>query len=172
MTLLTVDIAKKMYGNGCCAIENLSFIAQPGEFVALVGPSGAGKTSLLNLIAGLDREMAGKITFHSGQAEQVDPRIGYLFQEPRLMPWLTVLQNLELVLTAQSLQNQARSVQDWLALVGLEGWGDLFPGQLSGGCSAGLRCCALSSSARNSCSWTSRFNPWMRPPPINSEDCC
>jgi len=133
MTLLSVDIRKKAYGNGCCAIENLVFSAQPGEFVAIVGPSGAGKTTLLNLISDLDQDMEGSVTFHSAQARQVKPRIGFLFQEPRLMPWLTVQQNLALVRHAQSRLHQDRSLQDWLALVGLQGCGDLFPGQLSGG---------------------------------------
>lgn len=134
MTLLTVNIQKKTYANGYCAIENLAFVAQPGEFVAIVGPSGAGKTTLLNLISGLDQDMDGIVVFHSSQTRQTKPRIGFMFQEPRLMPWLTVQQNLALVLTAKSHRHhQDRSLQDWLALVGLQGCGDLFPGQLSGG---------------------------------------
>ena len=71
MTLLTVDIHKKTYANGCCAIENLAFTAQPDEFVAVMGPSGAGKTTLFNLIAGLDREMAGRIRFFSSRPSRV-----------------------------------------------------------------------------------------------------
>lgn len=133
MTLLSVDIRKKTYANGCCAIENLVFSAQPGEFVAIVGPSGAGKTTLLNLISDLDQDMEGSVTFHSAQSRQTKPRIGFLFQEPRLMPWLTVQKNLALVRHAKSRLHQDRSLQDWLALVGLQGCGDLFPGQLSGG---------------------------------------
>jgi NitT/TauT family transport system ATP-binding protein len=133
MSLLTVNIRKKTYANGCCAIENLAFSAQKGEFVAIVGPSGAGKTTLLNLISGLDRDMDGSVAFDSTPARQASPRTGFLFQEPRLMPWLTVQQNLDLVLTAPSRLQQARSLQDWLALVGLPGCGELFPGQLSGG---------------------------------------
>lgn len=133
MTLLTVDIRKKTYDNGCCAIEDLSFFAQAGEFIAIVGPSGAGKTTLLNLISGLDQDMEGMVSFHCGQTRPADRKIGFMFQEARLMPWLTVQKNLELVLTAPSRGHQKRSLQEWLTLVGLQGCGEMFPGQLSGG---------------------------------------
>ncbi|WP_025916076.1 ABC transporter ATP-binding protein [Herminiimonas sp. CN] len=129
---LTVDIRKKAYPNGCCAIENLQFSAQRGEFIAIVGPSGAGKTTLLNLIAGLDRNLDGSIALRSGAAP-ARPTIGFMFQEPRLMPWLTVQQNLELVLAPQARLQQVVQLQDMLGLVGLPGCGALFPGQLSGG---------------------------------------
>src|SRR5664279_2448457 len=133
MTSLTVSIRKKTYAHGCCAIKNLTFSAQPGEFVAIVGPSGAGKTTLLNLISGLDREMDGKVEFHSDQAHKANPRTGILFQEPRLMPWLTVQQNLELVLPPKTRPQPAKPLLDWLDLVGLQGCSALFPNQLSGG---------------------------------------
>ncbi|NMM39016.1 MAG: ABC transporter ATP-binding protein [Glaciimonas sp.] len=133
MIALTVDIRKKVYPNGCCAIDSLAFAAQPGEFVAIVGPSGSGKTTLLNLVAGLDRELDGSITLHSRQAGQPSPGIGFMFQEPRLMPWLCVQENLELVLRPQARAHPVTPLQDLLALVGLPGCGALFPGQLSGG---------------------------------------
>ncbi len=131
--MLNVDIRQKAYPNGCCAIENLAFAAQPGEFVAIVGPSGAGKTTLLNLVAGLDRELDGSIVFPSAPAPQASPKIGFMFQEPRLMPWLTVQQNLELVLAPQARANHVAKLQDLLELVGLPDCAALFPGQLSGG---------------------------------------
>ena len=133
MTVLSVAVRKKTYANDCCAIENLTFAAQPGEFVAIVGPSGAGKTTLLNLIAGLDREMEGSIFFHTGQERRAHPRTSFMFQEPRLLPWLTVQQNLELVLTPQQRAHPTTPVPDLLAQVGLTGCAALFPGQLSGG---------------------------------------
>jgi NitT/TauT family transport system ATP-binding protein len=133
MNLLSVDIRSKAYVSGINVIETLTFAAQPGEFVAIVGPSGAGKTTLLNLIAGLDPEMDGSIVFHSGQGAGVGPRTSFMFQEPRLMPWLSVQQNLELVLAPLSRQRQAVNIEDMLALVGLPGCRAMFPGQLSGG---------------------------------------
>ncbi len=141
MNALTVDIRKKVYPNGTCAIENLAFSAQPGEFVAIVGPSGAGKTTLLKLIAGLDQQLAGTITFNTGDSanptQAARPRTGFMFQEPRLIPWLTVQQNLELVLApqvhAQAAVPDSAQLQDMLAQVGLQQCGPMFPNQLSGG---------------------------------------
>lgn len=137
MISLTVDIRKKVYGNGTCAIENLAFSAQPGEFVAIVGPSGAGKTTLLRLIAGLDQQMDGTIACNTGasQAQAAGPRTGFMFQEPRLIPWLTVQQNLELVLAphAQAAVPDRAQLQHMLAQVGLQQCGLMFPDQLSGG---------------------------------------
>lgn len=133
MTVLTVDVRNKTYANDCCAIKALAFTAQPGEFVAIVGPSGAGKSTLLNLIAGLDRDMQGSIAFHRGEQAQSAPRTSFMFQEPRLMPWLTVQQNLELVQKAQARKHLVVALADQLAQVGLAGCADLFPGQLSGG---------------------------------------
>ena len=133
MNSLMVNIRNKTYPNGFCAIENLSFSAQPGEFVAIVGPSGSGKTTLLNLIAGLDAKMEGTIGFNPDDLQINHRKIGFMFQEPRLMPWLNVRQNLELVLPAHLRAQDASNLEQWLTLVGLSGCGPLYPGQLSGG---------------------------------------
>ncbi len=80
-------------------IAHLDFTLESGEFVCLVGPSGCGKTTLLNIIAGLDLDYEGDITL----AEQhVQPKIGYVFQNPRLLPWRTVRENIELATTGES----------------------------------------------------------------------
>ena len=99
-------------------------IAQ-GEFVSLVGPSGSGKTTLLRLIAGLDAPDAGSVTW---QAER-RPRLGAVFQEPRLVPWLSILDNLLLV-TGPGQAERARVLLSEVELAGNE---DALPGQLSGG---------------------------------------
>jgi ABC-type nitrate/sulfonate/bicarbonate transport system ATPase subunit len=75
-------------------IANFQLPLQTGEFVCLVGPSGCGKTTLLNTIAKLDHDYNGSIEF----TQQSDPKIGYIFQNPRLLPWRTVRENIELAL--------------------------------------------------------------------------
>ncbi|TXH38194.1 MAG: ATP-binding cassette domain-containing protein [Rhodospirillaceae bacterium] len=98
---------------------------QPGEFVSLIGPSGAGKTTLLRLIAGLDSADRGERLYPGDAA----PSMAMVFQEPRLVPWLTVLENLLLVGDA-TLEDRARRL---LAEVELGGNAQSYPGQLSGG---------------------------------------
>ena len=133
MSFLAVDVHQKIYGNGCLAVENLKFSCGKGEFVAVVGPSGAGKSTLLNMVSGLDRDYSGSVTF-AGQAFNPSMvRLGFLFQECRLLPWLTVFQNLQLVIKHAPAALQAKPLDVWLHSVGLQGCGDLFPGQLSGG---------------------------------------
>jgi NitT/TauT family transport system ATP-binding protein len=80
------------------AIAGLDFTVHPKQFVCLVGPSGCGKTTLLNMIAGLDHQYQGQI--HKGQLGTT-PSIGYVFQNPRLLPWYSVRQNIELVFQHQ-----------------------------------------------------------------------
>lgn len=123
MNTLSVTIHSKRYPNGHCAIQNLAFTAQPGEFVAIVGPSGAGKSSLLKIIGGLDTAFEGRLALAPAA------RIGFMFQEPRLMPWLTVAQNLALIDPHAS----AARLEQALERVGLRACGALFPKQLSGG---------------------------------------
>ena len=123
MNMLSITVRAKCYSNGSCAIENLSFSARPGEFVAIVGPSGAGKSTLLKIISGLDTNFDGQLDF-VGQA-----RVGFMFQEPRLMPWLTVAQNLALVDASAT----GSRLHQALERVGLGDCSQLFPRQLSGG---------------------------------------
>ncbi len=121
--MLSISVRAKRYPNGSCAIENLSFSARPGEFVAIVGPSGAGKSTLLKIVSGLDTHFDGQLDF-AGQA-----RVGFMFQEPRLMPWLTVAQNLALVDPTANGSRLAGALEQ----VGLGDCSQLFPRQLSGG---------------------------------------
>jgi NitT/TauT family transport system ATP-binding protein len=129
MNPLNVSIRQKRFPNGHLAISELSFSAAAGEFLAIVGPSGAGKSTLLNLIAGLDKAFEGDIHLADSRASLDSIQIGFLFQESRLMPWLTVHQNLQLV--AKTIT--ADLIENWLERVGLGGSAGLFPHQLSGG---------------------------------------
>ncbi len=129
MTALEIRIRRKVFDStGVCALRDLAFSVAGGEFLAIVGPSGAGKSTLLNIVAGLDREVDGEIAIARDGAEA---RIGFMFQEPRLMPWLTVADNLRLVMGKDpGATAHARRLLEQVDLVGFE---DTFPGQLSGG---------------------------------------
>ena len=104
-------------------IQDLTLELRPEGFIALFGPSGCGKTTLLNLIAGLDTDFEGEI----GLPEPA--RIGYMFQEPRLLPWLTVEDNLQLVLADEPAS--AGKIDVWLAEMGLADVRAVFPTRLS-----------------------------------------
>lgn len=100
-----------------------------GEFVAIVGPSGCGKSTLLRLIAGLEQPSSGTVAIGDRLVQGVDRRCALMFQEPRLLPWKTIRQNVQLAVRGEA---QAHSEQ-WLAQVGLQGFVDALPHQLSGG---------------------------------------
>jgi NitT/TauT family transport system ATP-binding protein len=111
-------------------LKDVTFSAAAGEFVAVTGPSGCGKTTLLNIVAGLDNEYAGEIALpmHSGETR---PTVGYVFQNPRLLPWRTVLENVLLVLSGGA---EARDrARELLQSVGLRESRDAYPERLSVG---------------------------------------
>ena len=96
---LRIEIERKAFESPpTLALEGLAFTVEPGEFVAIVGPSGAGKSTLLNIVAGLDRRYEGKVAPAAGEDGAQGRPVSYVFQTPRLMPWLTALENVRLVL--------------------------------------------------------------------------
>jgi ABC-type nitrate/sulfonate/bicarbonate transport system ATPase subunit len=109
--ILSVDIRQK-YLAGRKIIENLEFTLTVPQIVALVGPSGCGKTTLLKLIGGLDTEFTGRIDWSATGA----PRIGTVFQEPRLLPWRSVRQNLRLVLPSGADPAASDQLLHWFGL--------------------------------------------------------
>ena len=129
---LRIEIERKAFESPpTLALEGLELTVEPGEFVAIVGPSGAGKSTLLNIVAGLDRHYEGEVAPAAGMDGVRERRVGYVFQTPRLMPWLTALENVRLVLPHEA--GSAEAAREILAEVGLQGFEDAYPGQLSGG---------------------------------------
>ncbi|MDK2956550.1 MAG: sulfonate transport system ATP-binding protein [Desulfovibrionales bacterium] len=137
-------------GRGVQALDNVNFEVESGSFVAVVGYSGCGKTTLFRHIAGLERPDSGSAEFfesadrpggdRSGvgrssvdQSGLVRPRLGMMFQEPRLLNWLTVRENLLLALRRTTLEDREGAVREALAQVGLGDFGEAYPDQLSGG---------------------------------------
>jgi ABC-type nitrate/sulfonate/bicarbonate transport system ATPase subunit len=113
------------------ALKDLGVSVAAGEFVALVGPSGCGKTTFLNIVAGLDHDFMGEVALFPAEDGR-EPRVGYVFQAPRLLPWRTVHENLALVLRP----GQDPAVLDrLLRAVELDSARDVYPGRLSGGMS-------------------------------------
>lgn len=111
-------------------LDTVNLAIQPSEFLAVLGPSGCGKSTLLRLIAGLDRPTTGTVQLGDQVVTEVDPRCAVVFQEPRLLPWKTVTQNVALGARRSA---AASSPQEMLQTVGLAEFGDAYPHQLSGG---------------------------------------
>ena len=140
MSLLVVDGLAKRYGEAP-VFENVHLSVQPGEFVAIVGDSGVGKSTLLNCMAGLDHWDAGRIVHGSTDLGSLDDtqralwrraQVGFVFQAFHVLPHLDVAQNVALPLMLLGRHDPAR-VQAMLAAVGLEDYSARLPQQLSGG---------------------------------------
>ena len=134
MSAIKIDILNKRFpgvgeATGHLVIENLNLTINPQEFVCLVGPSGCGKTTLLNIIAGLDTDFTGEISV--GQVTKKS-KIGVVFQNPRLLAWRTVRQNIELV--QERFQN-AELIDELLDVMQLTVFQNVYPERLSLGMS-------------------------------------
>ncbi len=125
--MLTLHGVGRRYPNGTVALAGASLSVGAGEFVALLGPSGCGKSTLLRLIAGLDRPDQGSVTWDT------PPRLGFVFQDPTLLPWATALENVRLPLRLSSTPGQQQRATEALAQVGLAGFETARPRELSGG---------------------------------------
>ncbi len=117
------------------AVKDVTLAVAPGEFVSVVGPTGCGKSTLLNVAAGLLEPSAGRVAVFGETLSGINSRAGYLFQTEALMPWRNALGNIMAGLEFRGLKAQEclEKSNDWLRRVGLGGFGDRYPHQLSGG---------------------------------------
>ena len=138
-SVLSVNAASKAYPQGrggvVEALAATTLAVRENEFLAIVGPSGCGKSTLLRLMAGLEKPSDGEVRFRGQGVTRPSGRIGLVFQDYSLLPWRTLLRNIELGLEFQGLpRRQARDkALEYLELVGLAQFQDAFPHELSGG---------------------------------------
>jgi NitT/TauT family transport system ATP-binding protein len=137
--LVSLRGISKTFSNGTLALKDMSLDVREGEFLSLLGPSGCGKSTALRIIAGLGEPTSGTIEWPSATSYDVagapEREIGFVFQEPTLMPWATVAANvwLPLRLKGQSKRAAREAVMEALRMVGLETFADSYPRELSGG---------------------------------------
>lgn len=130
--VLELNNVTKTFNGNVVALRNMSLSVNEGDFISLLGPSGCGKSTALRLIAGLSTTSSGRINWAGGQSQN---DLGVVFQEPTLMPWATVAQNVWLPfrLRGQSYASVKDEILDALRLVGLEKFLGAYPRELSGG---------------------------------------
>jgi NitT/TauT family transport system ATP-binding protein len=122
-------------GSGYTAVTNIDLAVSAGEFVAIVGPTGSGKSTVLNATAGLLKPSAGRVDVFGSELTGLNARAGYLFQQDALMPWKTALDNVAVALESKNVPRRealARA-KEWLGRVGLAAFLDRYPHMLSGG---------------------------------------
>src|SRR3982750_4341944 len=131
--MLRLEHPSKTYADGTRALADVTLGVDEAEIVALVGGSGCGKTTLLRLIAGLDRASAGAISLDGERISEPHPAVGIVFQEPRLLPWLSVAHNVGFGLAERPSAERRARVAHALEKVGLAGYAGRWPRELSGG---------------------------------------
>ena len=138
MALLAIENVRKEYqarGKRVLALDSVDLTIAEGEFVTVVGPSGCGKSTLLNLIVGLMRSSRGRIVFRGAPIDGISTKIGYVTQKDNLLPWRTLIENVEIALEIRAVDKSARRAQamNLIEQVGLSGFEEHYPHELSGG---------------------------------------
>ncbi|MGY3032114.1 sulfonate transport system ATP-binding protein [Bradyrhizobium sp. USDA 4354] len=131
--MLALDRVSKTYPNGVEALARFSAEIRQGEIIAIIGGSGCGKSTLLRAIAGLDRASSGTVTLDSEAISSPHAKIGIIFQEPRLLPWLSVADNIGFGLADLPVAERREKVARALERVGLTDKAQAWPRELSGG---------------------------------------
>lgn len=138
MALLSIEAVSKEYrvrGKKVLALDSIDLAVNQGEFVTIVGPSGCGKSTLLNLIVGLLRSSSGRILFRGNPIDGISTKIGYVTQKDNLLPWRTLIENVEIALEIRgvAVNDRRRRAEELIERVGLSGFEEHYPHELSGG---------------------------------------
>ncbi|AYG60183.1 ABC transporter ATP-binding protein [Rhizobium jaguaris] len=136
--LVVMEQVSKVFSNGTLALSGMSINVESGEFISLLGPSGCGKSTALRIIAGLGGASSGTIDWPSSRINSgglPEGDIGFVFQEPTLLPWKTVFGNVHLPIKLRGVSKVAAydQIMGTLATVGLQDFADAYPRELSGG---------------------------------------
>ncbi|WP_430395939.1 ABC transporter ATP-binding protein [Ferrovibrio sp.] len=131
--MLSLRNVTKIYPNGERALDDVSLEVEQGEILAVVGGSGSGKSTLLRAIAGLDPASSGEVRIDGDKVTAPHPLIGLIFQEPRLLPWLKVADNIAFGIADLPETERKQRVEQALVRVGLQGAAEKWPRELSGG---------------------------------------
>ncbi|PWK76688.1 ABC transporter ATP-binding protein [Aminobacter sp. AP02] len=137
LEISNVSKSYQVEGKELRVLDHINLKVAPGEFISIVGPSGCGKSTLLRLVVGLDDNYGGEILLDNKPISGTSLQRGIVFQDHRLLPWLTLEDNIDLALENSGLPNaqRRRAVAEHVALVGLTGFEKVYPHQLSGGMS-------------------------------------
>ncbi len=138
MALLSIEGISKEYrvrGKRVLALDSVDLAVNQGEFVTIVGPSGCGKSTLLNLIVGLVRSSSGRILFRGDLIDGISTKIGYVTQKDNLLPWRTLIEDVEIALEIRGMavNERRRRAEELIGRVGLSSFEDHYPHELSGG---------------------------------------
>lgn len=135
LKISNVHVSYQDRTNRFLALKDVTFSVPKGEFVTIIGPSGCGKTTLLYAIAGLKKYQKGKIVVKGENIDSPLKKIGVVFQDPLLLPWRTVEQNISFGMEIQKKKKEEirKKIKDLISLVSLNGFENYYPGQLSGG---------------------------------------
>ncbi|MEP7456525.1 ABC transporter ATP-binding protein [Phyllobacterium sp. SB3] len=131
--MLQVNTIGKIYQNGTHALADITLQVEDGEILGIIGGSGCGKSTILRLISGLDRATQGTISVDGVTIVEPHPYIGLVFQEPRLLPWLSVSDNIGFGLNEPDNVLKKQRIDEALEKVGLSRYGTRWPKELSGG---------------------------------------
>jgi NitT/TauT family transport system ATP-binding protein len=138
VTIELINVSRRFLtpdGKSLLALRDFTMQVRRGEFVAIVGPTGCGKSTTLNLVTGLGPASSGEVRVMGKPVVGIDPRIGFVFQSDAVFPWRSVVDN---VVAGPLFRGRARAeayaaARDWIARVGLKGFENHYPHQLSGG---------------------------------------